>query len=278
MNIQEIISLIWLNIKIIIIFFGVFFVLCIAMYFIYNMCLRKKPLLDSLNDSVKFFELLLKFDYPILNRYSFSSMKQLLAKVFIPISQLNMFWTTTTNFQLNNIEYESKKGTIKFNELILAKDQIEILYNVTSENDNFDLVKDKDKNKLIINSQEYKCHIDTVQKKISVNCSGYYIFNDSKVIFQSKIKYDKNIFRIEINTSDFFNYGEQYSIKDLINICKFLCQLCFGCCCIIVSFICVCVNIKIVFSAMVINFFVIRRGSGFMRRIFDIYSEMKNIQ
>lgn len=278
MNKQEIILLIMLNIKIILISFVIFFLFSITIYSMYNICIRKISLLNTLNNGIKFFRFLLKFKYPKLKRYRLDSIKQLIAKVFVPVFQLNMFWTTTTHINLENVEYKSEKGTIELKKMILTKDQIEIYYNIISEKHNFDIVKDKNKNSFIINNIKYKCDIDTIQKKISVNCSGYYIFNDSKIIFESKIKYNKDIFRIEINTSDFFNYGDQYDINDLIDICGFLCQLCFLICCLITLFICICINRKILFSIMLINFLVFRSLSGVIRRIFDIFSEMKNSQ
>ncbi len=275
MNIQEILLIIRLNIKNIVIFLGIYFAISITMCFIYSVCIRKLALYDALKDCVKFFQLLLTFNYPILELYSFSSIKRLLARVFVPISKLNMFWTDVTHIKLKNAEYKSEKGAIELTELILTRDQIEIPYNIISKKDNFDLVKDKNKNSFIINNKKYDCYIDAEQKKIRINCSGYYIFNDSKVVFEGKFKYDKNIFRIEISTSDFFAYGEQYDVKSLIDICSFLCQLCFSICCLITFFICVCVNIKIVFSVLLINFLVFRGVSGLIRRLFDVFSEMK---
>lgn len=267
--------LIWLNVEIIVIFLGIYFIFSIIMSSIYNMCIRKLALFDALKGGVKFFQLLLKFNYPILELYSISSIKQLLARIFVPIFQLNFFWTGVTHIHLKNAEYKSEKGAIELNELILARDQIEIPYNIISKKDNFDLVKDKNKNRFIINNKEYGCYIDVEQKKIRVNCSGYYIFNDSKIVFESKFKYDKNVFRIEIDTNDFFAYGNQYDVKNLIDICNFLCQLCFLICFLITLFMCLCINIKILFSVLLINFLIFRGVSGLIRRSFDIFSEMK---
>ena len=83
---------------------------------------------------------------------------------------------------------------------ILKKEEIEIVYDLISENSKFNLVKGKNPNNILtINNKKCSCDVDVEQKRIHVKYSGYYIFNNTRLVFQGKPRYG-DFFTIEIDT------------------------------------------------------------------------------
>lgn len=105
-------------------------------------------------------------------------------------------------------------------------------------------------------------------------CSGYYIFNDSQLEFKSKVR-NGEFFSIKIAGKHFFDYEEQYSIKELIDICSVLCQSILVVCCLIILGIFLFFNVKIVVSIICIEIFIFKSISSIARRLFDIFKETK---
>lgn len=269
----DILIIILKNIEILAIFL-LGYSLCIVVFcLVYNIHIRKIPLIESLKKCSQFLCLAIKFYYePALEFYDFNSIKKLFVKAFIPISQLNIFWVTKTQIKIN-ANYKSNNGIFELKELILRKDKIEIIYDVISKNSKFNLVKGKNtNNNLVINNKKYPCNVDVEQKKIYVKYCGYYIFNNTKLSFHGKLRYDDS-FEIDIDTSHIFNYEDQYTIKDLIDICNLLCQVCY--------LICYFSFLIIIFSHfkwtsspvfILIDSMFFRIISSFTRRLFDVFS------
>lgn len=185
---------------------------------------------------------------------------------------LNAFWTDIKQVQLKNAKYISKKGNIELTELKLREEEIEIFYTIKSKDNKFDLVKEK-WNFLNINDKEYKCDINTKQRKIVAKCSGYCIFNDTKLVFKSKFRYG-DAFEIIIDTSNFFNYNIQFSYKELVDICSFICQMCIVLCVGLFSIVILMnLGVKVILSIGIFACMIIRLLLGIVRRFFDIFRE-----
>lgn len=286
MPIEDILFFVIINGKILINFLFYYSLFGIIIYVLYNFYIKKLSFWNSVKNCYIVLKLLYGFNYPILEFYNVSAIKNLVAKTFIPISQLNLFWTDKKEIQLENAQYEligKKNGIIKLTRLILKKEEIEIIYNIESKDDIKLVTKNgrgKDlnnnttnRNIFILNNKEYVSYVDS--EKITVpKCSGYYIFNDSQLEFKSKIR-NGEFFSIKIPVKQSFNYEEQYSIKELVDICGVLCQLSFFVCCLTMLFIFLCINIKIVASIICIDIIIIKSVSNITRRLFDIFRETK---
>lgn len=120
----------------------------------------------------------------------FDTIKNLFAKAFIPILELNFLGgVTKKHIKLENAIYKSKNGIFEMKELILKKEEIEIVYDLISENSKFNLVKGKNPNNILtINNKKCSCDVDVEQKRIHVKYSGYYIFNNTRLVFQGKLR------------------------------------------------------------------------------------------
>lgn len=286
MSVEKILSFLGINCVILVRFF-LFYSSCgIIIYVLYNFYIRKLSFQNSLKKSYRIFKLLYGFNYPILELYNINGIKKLIAKTFVPTSHMNLFWTDKREIQLKNAKYElsgKKSGIIELTNLILKKEEIEIIYNIDSKDDIKLIVKQgrgKDlnnnttnRNVFIINDKEFVCDVDT--ERITVpKCSGYYIFNDSKLEFKSKVR-NGEFFSIKIVGKHFFDYEEQYSIKELIDICSVLCQSILFICCLIISVVFIRLNNKIFVSIICIDIFIIKSISSITRRLFDIFKETK---
>ncbi len=143
--------------------------------------------------------------------------------------------------------------------------------------DNFNLVKGKNKNnKFLVNDKEFRCYVDTEENKITIKCKGYYIFNQTKLVFLSKICYGENI-EIEIDASHFFDLQDQYNVKELIDICNLFCQICLGICFVLMMLLSLFIgnNTQKIPAILIINIIIFRFIFSFVRRLFDVFRETK---
>ncbi|PPK77510.1 hypothetical protein BXY41_11648 [Lacrimispora xylanisolvens] len=121
--------------------------------FYYYKIKKKYTNKEALCKSWKAIEIILKFNYNGTHNIDFNYLKMVIGKVFIPMSEKNAFWIDTKTIQLNNITYDSDKGSVGLKELILTKDKIEIVYDVHSKSTGvIDLVKTKGSTELTINN------------------------------------------------------------------------------------------------------------------------------
>lgn len=277
MTLQEIIIVILENIKILALFLFFYSLIGVLCCLLYNLCIRKRSLINSFKKCPHFLHLIFRYYYkPVLEFDDFDTIKNLFAKAFIPILELNFFWVTKKHIKLENAIYKSKNGIFEMKELILKKEEIEIVYDLISENSKFNLVKGKNPNNILtINNKKCSCDVDVEQKRIHVKYSGYYIFNNTRLVFHGKLRYGDS-FTIEIDTIHFFDFENQYTIKDLINICNILCNVCFGICCCI-FFVLLMFHFKWTSSPafILIQLFFFRSISSFTRRLFDIFKETR---
>lgn len=276
MDLQKVLDCLFANAKLIFIFWVGYILFGISFYVIYSMCIRKKTFFKILKECPKVLKIMTKFNYPILDIYSLKQIKGLIAKAVIPIMHLNTFWTDITHIQLKNAQYQSKKGTIELTELNLKEQEIEIFYKVKSNDKKLNLVKGKS-NFLSINDIEYKCEIETAQRKIVAKCSGYYVFNDTNLIFKGKFRYGDS-FEIAIDTSSFFDYNIEFGYRELVDVCSFVSQMCIVLCVGTVSIISLMrIGLKFIFAIGIISFLIIRLLLGIVRRFFDVLREAKFI-
>ena len=285
MTLESILFFIVLNIKIVAKFLILYSLFGMIIYSLYSICIMHLPLLHTIKNYHKILRLLFVFKYPLLKIYNISAMKSLIAKSFIPIGHLNLFWINKKEIQLDNVKYEikgAKNGVIELNKMILKKESIEIFYNIKSK-DNIKLIskkgygkdlenKVKNRNIFCINDKEYVCEV--ASDKIIINCSGYYIFNNSKLELKTKVNKGEYV-NINIDASNFFDFEEKYDVKDLIDISNFLCQICFLVCFLVVLLIYINININIIFSVMIVEIIILRFLSSFTRRLFDIFKAMR---
>lgn len=191
MTLQEIIIVILENIKILALFLFFYSLISVLCCLLYNLCIRKRFLINSFKKCPHFLHLIFRFYYkPVLEFDDFDTIKNLFAKAFILILELNFWGVTKKHIKLENAIYKSKNGIFEMKELILKKEEIEIVYDLISENSKFNLVKGKNPNNILtINNKKCSCDVDVEQKRIHVKYSGYYIFNNTRLVFQGKLRY-----------------------------------------------------------------------------------------
>lgn len=123
MTLQEIIIVILENIKILALFLFFYSLIGVLCCLLYNLCIRKRFLINSFKKCPHFLHLIFRFYYkPVLEFDDFDTIKNLFAKAFIPILELN-FWggVTKKHIKLENAIYKSKNGIFEMKELILKK-------------------------------------------------------------------------------------------------------------------------------------------------------------
>lgn len=276
---KEILSFIWINIKTLLSFFFFCILSGIIGCILFYKAIRNLSLRESIKKCPVVLKMLLNFKYPNLKLYDLKAARMLFVNTFISLFRSNLFWIDERNIQLVNTVYKSEKGIIELTDFKLKSNEIEINYKIESSKDNYNLVKGKNKNnKFIVDDKVFSCYVDTEHNKITINCKGYYIFNQTKLIFLSKICYGENI-KIEIDASRFFDLQVQYDVKELIDICNLFCRTCLGLCLVLMmlsSFLLfIGNNTQKVPAILIINIIIFRFVISFVRRLFDIFRETK---
>ena len=92
MTLQEIIIVILENIKILALFLFFYSLIGVLCCLLYNLFIRKRFLINSFKKCPHFLHLIFRFYYkPVLEFDDFDTIKNLFAKAFIPILELNFF-------------------------------------------------------------------------------------------------------------------------------------------------------------------------------------------
>ena len=274
---KEILSFIWINIKTLLSFFFFCGLSGIIGCLLYYKIIRNLSLHESIKKCSVVLKIMFNVKYPKLELYDLKAARMLFVNAFISLFRSNLFWIDERNIQLANTVHKSEKGIIELTSFNLRSNEIEIKYKIESSKDNFNLVKGKNKNnKFLINDKEFRCYVDTEENKITIKCKGYYIFNQTKLVFLSKICYGENI-EIEIDASHFFDLQDQYNVKELIDICNLFCQICLGICFVLMMLLSLFIgnNTQKIPAILIINIIIFRFIFSFVRRLFDVFRETK---
>ena len=271
-NYKDILATVLVNIKILLSFSLFYGLGGMTIYSLIISRISGLSLYDCVRKSPVVLRVLFGFKYPDLKLYDLKEARMLFINTIISLFHSNLFWIDERNIQLVNATYESKDGIVKLTDLNLKRNEIEIVYEIESSNKNFKLVKDKKINKLKLDDKDFGCNMDTEHNKILIKCKGYYIFNQTKLVFESKI-WRKENFEIKIDPSHFFDVQNQYDIKELIDICKWFCQLCLGLCFVLILLPFMQNNLKKIPAIIIINIIVFRLIFSFAGRLFDIFRE-----
>lgn len=277
LNYKEILSFIWSNITTLLLFFFFCGLSGVIGCILYYKSIRNLSLLESIKKCPVVLKMLFKFKYPNLKLYDLKAARMLFVNTFISLFRSNLFWIDERNIQLINTVYKSEKCIIELTDFKLKSNEIEINYKIESSKNNYNLVKGKNKNnKFIVDDKEFSCYVDTEQNKITIKCKGYYIFNQTKLIFLSKICYGENI-KIEIDASRFFDLQDQYNVKELIDICHLFCQICLDLCLVLMMLLLLYIgnDTQKVPAILMIVIIIFRFIISFVRRLFDIFRETK---
>lgn len=272
---KDIQSFICINIKTILSFFFIYSLIGIIVCFLYYKFIEKLSLYDSVKKCFVVLKILYKFKYPNLELYDLKAARMLFVNTFISLFRSNLFWIDKRNIPLSNTMHKSEKGIIKLTDLNLKNNEVEIIYKIESRNNNYNLVKGKNKNnKFVLGDKEISCYVDTEHNKINIKCKGYYIFNQTKLILFSKIRYGENV-KIEIDAGRFFDLQDKYSVKELIDICNLFCQICLGICFVLILIFFIGKDFRKAPAILIINIMIFKFIFSFVRRLFDIFRETK---